>query len=190
MSYATLSQNLADRIVREDEEKAQYRDIYAYGLEVAISSLVNIIITVAIAMIFGIELKVIAYMAAFVPLRITCGGKHAKSHLQCTSLFMLMMLAAIYLAGVLPGVMSHPLLWVSIVSIALAIHLVRYHRLSVEERRRKRLLLPVIISVLLLAMIGFGLVAEILETACFGMLIQSVSMLELPELRRVARKKI
>ena len=60
----------ANGIVAPEKNK-----IYAYGMELVLSGLVNV-------------LSVLLFLAAFIPLRTTAGGYHANSHLSCNLVFL------------------------------------------------------------------------------------------------------
>ena len=71
-------------------------DVYTYGFELLISTLINILIIALISVTFGLYFHWILFLAAFVPLRTTAGGYHASSHAKCiisgTVLFTLLLL--------------------------------------------------------------------------------------------------
>lgn len=58
-------------------------DVYAYGLELIISVLVNILLIATISIIFRRYYDWLLFLVAFIPLRTTAGGYHAKSHFRC-----------------------------------------------------------------------------------------------------------
>lgn len=56
---------------------------YLYGLELLISSFLNILILFGISIALGHPCMFIPYILAFIPLRLSAGGYHARSHLTC-----------------------------------------------------------------------------------------------------------
>lgn len=58
-------------------------ETYQYGLELLISTLINLFIMIGISTAFGHPLILIPYLLAFIPFRLFAGGYHAKSHLTC-----------------------------------------------------------------------------------------------------------
>lgn len=66
------------------------KNIYTYGFELLISSTINIflisIISSLIDETIGVN-AVLPFCLAFIPLRITAGGFHARSHISCISGF-------------------------------------------------------------------------------------------------------
>ncbi len=58
-------------------------EIYRYGLELLISTFINLVIMLGISTAFGHPFIVIPYLLAFIPLRLFAGGYHARNHLFC-----------------------------------------------------------------------------------------------------------
>lgn len=68
-------------ISKEDEGN------YYYGLQLLLSTLFNLAIIIGLSIIFRAPLAWISFMLAFVPLRLTAGGFHAKTHWACIGSF-------------------------------------------------------------------------------------------------------
>jgi accessory gene regulator B len=66
---------------------ASDKENYSFGLQLMFSSSINITIVILISLVLKEPLSWLIYMAAFVPLRMTAGGYHAKSHFSCISIF-------------------------------------------------------------------------------------------------------
>ena len=64
--------------------------IYAYGLELLYSSLAGVVALIIISAILGKPFLWIPYLAGFVPLRLSGGGYHAKTHFHCVFEFSLL----------------------------------------------------------------------------------------------------
>lgn len=58
-------------------------EIYEYGLQLLISSAINILVIVAVSFALRLPFAWIPFIAAFIPLRTTAGGYHAKTHFSC-----------------------------------------------------------------------------------------------------------
>jgi accessory gene regulator B len=72
-----------DKIVLKDEE-----EIYLYGLETLIASIINVLLTISIGAILGYVVESIVFLAFYCPLRQFAGGYHAPSYLKCTLSFL------------------------------------------------------------------------------------------------------
>ena len=59
------------------------KETYQYGLELLISTFINLVIMIGISIAFGHPLIVVPYLLAFIPFRLFAGGYHARNHLFC-----------------------------------------------------------------------------------------------------------
>lgn len=64
--------------------------IYAYGLELLYSSLAGGVAMIAISAVYGKSFLWIPYLAGFIPLRLSGGGYHARTHFRCIFTFSLL----------------------------------------------------------------------------------------------------
>lgn len=76
-----LSEIIADYFF---DEKDQYTiDIYVYGIELALSSLLGNILVILIGIVTGSLIESIIFMAALTSVRVFSGGYHANTYLKC-----------------------------------------------------------------------------------------------------------
>lgn len=80
---AQLSKRMAsffvcNKIIEEEDE-----EVYEYGLQLLLSTLLNGFIALLIAIITGTVLQCFLYLAVFIIMRKTAGGYHAKTHSGC-----------------------------------------------------------------------------------------------------------
>jgi accessory gene regulator B len=59
------------------------RDIYVYGLVIALSTAQNILVTAVIGLLLGVPLKALAFILPFALTRLFAGGAHAKTSWGC-----------------------------------------------------------------------------------------------------------
>lgn len=78
-----LSGALASRGIFPVEDTA----VYTYGLELVIASVSGVILVIAISLVFSQPLAWFFFLLAFIPMRVTAGGYHAKTHLLCNVVF-------------------------------------------------------------------------------------------------------
>lgn len=64
--------------------------IYAYGLELLFSSLSGVVALILISAVWGKHFLWLPYLTGFVPLRLSGGGYHAKTHFRCIFTFSLL----------------------------------------------------------------------------------------------------
>jgi accessory gene regulator B len=58
-------------------------DIYKYGFELLISTIINSFCIFLISILLGIVFEALLFVVAFIPLRLSAGGYHAKHHWSC-----------------------------------------------------------------------------------------------------------
>ena len=78
-------------------------EICAYGLELIVSAVLNIVILVMCSFILHEERYILFYFLGFIPLRLFAGGYHADNHLNCCITF-----AGIYLVSVFLRCIAEP----------------------------------------------------------------------------------
>lgn len=90
MTAASLAEQWARSGIIHAEDTAAYQ----YGLELMLSTPLNIAVMFGISIAIGHAWLLVPYLAAFIPLRLSAGGYHAKHHLSC-----ILFNAGIYFAG-------------------------------------------------------------------------------------------
>lgn len=73
------SKYYSDRLIIDPSKQ----EIYSYGFELLISTAINFIGIFLISCVFKCFFESFLFMAAFIPLRLTAGGYHAKHHWSC-----------------------------------------------------------------------------------------------------------
>lgn len=79
-----LSYLISSNAINDNEET---KDYYRYGIEITISSLINILLIIIIGIVSGNALESIVFLACFIPLRQFTGGFHAKTYFLCNLSF-------------------------------------------------------------------------------------------------------
>ncbi|MCX7771758.1 MAG: accessory gene regulator B family protein [Clostridia bacterium] len=100
-----LTQNLLDMQIVKEEDK----EIYQYGMEALISTLVNTVIVVIIGMLTGLLKETLIYLISFAILRVYSGGYHAKTHLGCILTFLTVFCSFMVCALIIPVDLKGPL---------------------------------------------------------------------------------
>jgi len=75
--------DLACSFYADKEHDEDDIEIYAYGLEIFLSSALQLLIFLLFGLLTGQLLATIAFLAAFIPIRTVAGGYHARTHLRC-----------------------------------------------------------------------------------------------------------
>jgi accessory gene regulator B len=89
---------LSSGVIAEDS-----LDIYVYGFEIIISTVVNFALTLLLAILFGRPLDAPIYLLTTFPLRTFGGGWHANTHLLCGVMHACAFTAVSWLSAVLWG---------------------------------------------------------------------------------------
>lgn len=69
-----------NKIINTDEDTIAF---YTYGIEITLSSLLNVTVILFIGILFGKVLNSVVFLIAFIRLRKFTGGFHASSYFRC-----------------------------------------------------------------------------------------------------------
>ena len=78
-----LSMRIAEYYVKNGADP-ENRDVFAYGIECALSVGLILVLLFTAGFILGKPLQMLAFILAWLPLRMIVGGAHANSHWACT----------------------------------------------------------------------------------------------------------
>lgn len=78
-----LSRKIVNDLTRSDIVKAEDAEIYIYGINQILTSVLNVSSALIIGLIIDVFTEVAVFMAAYIPLRSFAGGYHAKTPLRC-----------------------------------------------------------------------------------------------------------
>uniref|UniRef100_UPI004025D3FC accessory gene regulator B family protein n=1 Tax=Faecousia sp. TaxID=2952921 RepID=UPI004025D3FC len=87
---------ICDRLCENQIIPAEREKAYIYGFELLISSFVGIFCLILLSALCGIKYAWIPYLIGFIPLRVTGGGYHAKTHFMCIISFSAVFLFLLY----------------------------------------------------------------------------------------------
>lgn len=78
----------------------ELEEVYRYGIEITISSILNIALILTASCIIGDIIIGLTFLLCFIPLRSYCGGYHATTYFRCNLIFLLTFLA-VYFSGLM-----------------------------------------------------------------------------------------
>ncbi len=81
-----LAKSVAYFFVEKNIIKKEDEEVYAYGMELLYSSILNVVLATVIALITNTILPTVIFFVTFVCLRQYIGGYHAKTHWGCLSI--------------------------------------------------------------------------------------------------------
>lgn len=90
-----IADDVAFLLVRKRIVDNEKREMYAYGMEVILLNIINLLIPFIISLIMGVLIHFIVFILVFIPLRISIGGYHAKTSGSCAVTSTLLYIASI-----------------------------------------------------------------------------------------------
>lgn len=113
----TVARWLTKHLIDSDEVSSDLTDVYVYGLEVLISSLLSTMFILIAGAIWGRFIETICFLIVFIGLRSFTGGFHANTYWLCTaltlSIYGIVMLLSINV--MIPGIVYWSLLPIGII---------------------------------------------------------------------------
>lgn len=98
MNLNTISNIFAARLCNTLKLDEDLIPVYAYGLELLLAAILNILLIILVAFFFHDPYAWIFFLLAFIPLRVTAGGYHASTHFRCTAVCLVTFIITIALA--------------------------------------------------------------------------------------------
>ncbi len=102
-----LCQIIVDFFIKEDIVSEEQRDVYQYGVELSISTLIGLFIVLAIGAFSGRFTESVIFYIVFCLTRAFCGGFHAHSHLLCKLTFTCVIILVLVMNLVLDPIESY-----------------------------------------------------------------------------------
>lgn len=104
---AELSRIIADFFIRQKVVPEEQREVYEYGFELSISSVIGILIVLAIGLISGQFWESVVFYIVFCFTRLFTGGYHAPNHMLCKITFAGALLAVLAVDWLLKEIESY-----------------------------------------------------------------------------------
>lgn len=83
----SIAQSIASYLIRNKIIESEKLDIYIYGFEIMISTIVSILVGLVLGIVFSQLTETIVFLLIFVLLRSYCGGYHTDTYLKCNIVF-------------------------------------------------------------------------------------------------------
>lgn len=179
-----LAKSTARFFVSQNIVKSEYEEIYAYGMEIILSTVFNGLIVLIIAILSDTVLLSLLFFTAFILMRRSAGGYHAKTHIGCMMILIAVHLMFMVLINVIPDSIIPILSYFSIAYSCISVYLfapVEHPNkpLSSDDRRKlrmKSLVYILSISVVDLLMI-FCAHYEVSLCLSYGIIVSTTGML-------------
>lgn len=92
-----ISKNMAHFFVVQNAAKPEYEEVYAYGAEILLSTIINGCIAATIAILTKTIIPSIIFLTVFIVMRRTAGGYHADTHMGCMGILIIVHTAFVIL---------------------------------------------------------------------------------------------
>lgn len=179
-----LAKSTACFFVSQNIVKSEYEEIYAYGVEILLSTVINGIVVLFIAILSNTVLPSLFFFTAFILMRRSAGGYHARTHMGCMMILVAVHLMFMVLINVIPDSIIPILSYFSIAYSCISVYLfapVEHPNkpLSSDDRRKlrmKSLVYILSISVVDLLMI-FCAHYEVSLCLSYGIIVSTTGML-------------
>ena len=102
-----LCQIIVDFFVKEDIVPEEQREVYQYGVELSVSTLIGLLIVLAAGAFGGRLIESVIFYIVFCLTRTFCGGFHAHSHLLCKFTFTCVIILVLVMNLVLDPIESY-----------------------------------------------------------------------------------
>jgi accessory gene regulator B len=87
MTIVSVSEKVTDFLIRQGKIETKDKDICRYGVAVAVSSLLNLVIILSVGLALKSVLMGVIFLAITIFLRQFTGGYHADSYLKCNVVY-------------------------------------------------------------------------------------------------------
>ncbi len=98
-----IALKITEFIFKNTELNSGLLEVYRYGVEITISTLLNVFWIIAASIVVSDLLSGVIFLAVFISLRSFVVGYHAKTYFMCNALFLLTYLSVYYINSVVPA---------------------------------------------------------------------------------------
>lgn len=92
-----IAVKVTEFIFKNDKLDSGLFEVYKYGVEITISTLLNVILIITASIAVSDLISGVVFLAVFISLRSFVGGYHAKTYFMCNALFLLTYLVVYYI---------------------------------------------------------------------------------------------
>ncbi len=157
-----ISQRLTNFLIKMGIIDSSDDEIYIYGFELCIPSLISVLILLVLAIVTGMYVESILFYIVFCVTRLYCGGLHADTYLECKLLFTSTLLLTLALSYMLENEDISPLIWIVVFVVSSAIIIWfspienSNKKLTLSDKKKaKKIIVFIILAWLLIAHIMF-----------------------------------
>lgn len=104
-----IALKITNFIFKNTELDSELLEVYRYGVEITISTLLNVFWIISASAVVSDMLSGVIFLAVFILLRSFVGGYHAKTYFMCNALFLLTYLSVYYINSVVSAFIEEEL---------------------------------------------------------------------------------
>lgn len=146
-----ISYNISSFLWQHNIISEQETDVCRYGLEIFISSLVQVVSIIIVSVFMNNFFQTCIFFAVFIPLRMYAGGYHAKTKLRCYAVSVLVYITFTIMINIIPSSTYNSIIFISSVFSVFIVYLfapivhINKHVNSIEIQNYKRIALIICI---------------------------------------------
>lgn len=135
-----LSRKIADFLVRENTIEKKYLEVYMYGIELWLSSIISVLLLLFITIPLHRITEGIIFYIVFCITRLFCGGYHAKNYTGCKTVFSITLLTVLFLNEMLREIHLNLwfILWCYYAGIMFCFAPIDNENKKLEEKEKKK----------------------------------------------------
>lgn len=88
----SVSLRIYDFVAKYVDIDEEMSDVYRYGIEITVSSFLNIVLVMILSLLLGDPLSGAVFLSCLISVRSYCGGYHADSYFKCNFMVLLLYL--------------------------------------------------------------------------------------------------
>jgi accessory gene regulator B len=137
-----LAKGMACFFVDNKIIEAEDSEVYAYGIELLLSTIFNLVVAIIIALISNEIIPCFINLTAFVTIRIYAGGYHADTHLGCMLTLVCVLsvfILSIKTISITTMSMLSPILWILSAIILFRFAPVEHPNKPISEKKKMKL---------------------------------------------------
>lgn len=175
---------LMNKQSQNSEMTSENEKIYRYGYVLLCEVFLNLIIALAIGIVFSKTKEVIFFLGMYIPLRSFCGGWHADKIWKCTVISNVILLLQVYgLENLLSHLSIKVMLFIFFLNMICIFFMApvetEMKKISREEKKiyRRRIKLIFTLHLIIMLIITLGKVNEFIFSMMFVYVIQNIMLL-------------
>ncbi len=136
-SRIILDYLLQSKVIEDSEDEKEY---YQYGIEITVSSILNVVLILLIGVIFRSVIESIFFLVLFIPIRQFAGGFHADTYFKCNMFFGILYTMVLWLTNMTYSFLTtYFVILVSLVCVALIFYMCPIEHINkpIPKERRK-----------------------------------------------------